>query len=79
MAIAQAVKDFDDRLVLFGLANSELIRAGKQVGLETAQEAFADRTYQMMEHLHREVKRMLFYMIRTMSLNKHYVSQKMEK
>nr|WP_289039128.1 5-oxoprolinase subunit PxpA [uncultured Allobacillus sp.] len=45
-AIAQAVKDFDQRLVLFGLANSELIRAGQQVGLVTAQEAFADRTYQ---------------------------------
>ncbi|MBR7554579.1 LamB/YcsF family protein [Allobacillus sp. GCM10007491] len=46
LAIAQAVKDFDRRLVLFGLANSELIRVGQQVGLETAQEAFADRTYQ---------------------------------
>jgi UPF0271 protein len=45
-AIAQAVKDFDPRLVLFGLAGSELIRAGQQAGLRTANEVFADRTYQ---------------------------------
>ena len=45
-AIAQAVKDFDPRLVLFGLAGSELIRAGTQAGLKTANEVFADRTYQ---------------------------------
>ena len=45
-AIAQAVKDFDSRLVLFGLAGSELVRAGEQAGLKTANEVFADRTYQ---------------------------------
>jgi 5-oxoprolinase (ATP-hydrolysing) subunit A len=45
-AIAQAIKDFDPRLVLFGLAGSELIRAGEQAGLKTANEVFADRTYQ---------------------------------
>ena len=45
-AIAQAVKDFDARLVLFGLAGSELVRAGEQAGLKTANEVFADRTYQ---------------------------------
>lgn len=45
-AIAQAVKDFDPRLVLFGLAGSELVRAGGQAGLKTANEVFADRTYQ---------------------------------
>jgi len=45
-AIAQAVKDFDPRLVLFGLAGSELVRAGDQAGLKTASEVFADRTYQ---------------------------------
>ncbi len=45
-AIAQAVKDFDPRLVLFGLAGSELVRAGEQAGLKTANEVFADRTYQ---------------------------------
>jgi UPF0271 protein len=45
-AIARAVKDFDPRLVLFGLAGSELVRAGEQAGLKTANEVFADRTYQ---------------------------------
>jgi 5-oxoprolinase (ATP-hydrolysing) subunit A len=45
-AIAQAVKDFDPRLILFGLAGSELVRAGRQAGLKTASEVFADRTYQ---------------------------------
>ena len=45
-AIAQAVKDFDPRLVLFGRAGSELVRAGEQAGLKTASEVFADRTYQ---------------------------------
>jgi UPF0271 protein len=45
-AIARAVRDFDAQLVLFGLAGSELIRAGEEAGLKTASEVFADRTYQ---------------------------------
>ena len=45
-AIAKAVKDFDSRLVLFGLAGSELVRAGHEAGLKVANEVFADRTYQ---------------------------------
>ncbi|MBC8006499.1 MAG: LamB/YcsF family protein [Prolixibacteraceae bacterium] len=45
-AIARAVKDFDAGLVLFGLAGSELVRAGEKAGLKTAHEVFADRTYQ---------------------------------
>jgi UPF0271 protein len=45
-AIAQAVKDFDPQLVLFGLAGSDLVRAGEQAGLTIANEVFADRTYQ---------------------------------
>ena len=45
-AIARAVRDFDAALVLFGLAGSELVRAGEQAGLITANEVFADRTYQ---------------------------------
>lgn len=45
-AIARAVRDFDPRLVLFGLAGSELVRAGRKIGLTTANEVFADRTYQ---------------------------------
>ncbi|WHY02894.1 5-oxoprolinase subunit PxpA [Neobacillus sp. DY30] len=46
-AIAQAVTDFDAKLILFGLSGSELIQAGKEKGLMTAQEVFADRTYQI--------------------------------
>ncbi|SFI79516.1 LamB/YcsF family protein [Thermoflavimicrobium dichotomicum] len=45
-AIAQAVYDVDSTLILFGLSGSELIKAGKKVGLQTASEVFADRTYQ---------------------------------
>jgi UPF0271 protein len=45
-AIARAVAKFDDSLTLVGLSGSELIKAGKAIGLKTANEAFADRTYQ---------------------------------
>lgn len=44
-AIAQAVKDFDPKLVLVGLAGSALVRAGEQAGLRVAHEFFADRSY----------------------------------
>lgn len=43
--IARAVKAFDPNLILFGLPESELVRAWKNVGIPTASEAFADRTY----------------------------------
>lgn len=45
-AIAQAVFAVDKDLVLYGLSGSELVKAGKQAGLRTASEVFADRTYQ---------------------------------
>jgi 5-oxoprolinase (ATP-hydrolysing) subunit A len=45
-AIARAVRDFDASLVLYGLAGSELIRAGRAHELSVANEVFADRTYQ---------------------------------
>lgn len=45
-AIAQAVYDVSPSLVLFGLAGSELTKAGEKLGLPTAHEVFADRTYQ---------------------------------
>lgn len=45
-AIAHAVYDFDPNLILFGLAGSELVKAGEAVGLQVANEVFADRTYQ---------------------------------
>ncbi len=44
--IAQAVKDIDPALVLFGLSGSHSIQAAKAIGLQTAAEAFADRSYQ---------------------------------
>ena len=44
--IAQAVKDFDDNLVLFGLSGSHSVSEAKALGLKTANEVFADRTYQ---------------------------------
>ncbi len=44
-AIAAAVRDFDGSLVLVGLANGELIAAGREAGLACAQEFFADRNY----------------------------------
>lgn len=45
LAVASAVKKFDSNLILVGLSNSKLIEAGKQVGLKTACEVFADRMY----------------------------------
>lgn len=45
-AIAQAVYKVNPGLILFGLSGSELIRAGEAAGLQTAQEVFADRTYE---------------------------------
>lgn len=45
-AIARAVRDFDSDLVLVGLAGSCLIQAGRDLGLRTAGEFFADRNYQ---------------------------------
>ncbi len=43
--IARAVRAVDPGLVLFGLAGSELVRAGRAAGLAVAEEVFADRTY----------------------------------
>jgi UPF0271 protein len=45
-AIAKAVKDIDSSLILFGLKNSHSIAAAKNIGLITAEEAFADRRYE---------------------------------
>ena len=44
--IARAVKDFDVSLILFGLSGSHSINEAKTIGLKTASEVFADRTYQ---------------------------------
>ncbi len=45
-AIASAVAKFDRSLILFGLPNSELLRAGEAAGLPVAAEVFADRAYE---------------------------------
>jgi len=44
--IAKAVKEFDSSLILFGLSGSHSISEAKTIGLKTASEVFADRTYQ---------------------------------
>lgn len=46
MAIAQAIKDFDSNLVLYGLSGSHAITAAESIELVAASEVFADRTYQ---------------------------------
>ncbi|MEJ8803816.1 LamB/YcsF family protein [Pontibacter sp. H249] len=45
-AIAQAVYKTCPEAILYGLAGSALLDAGKAAGLRTASEVFADRTYQ---------------------------------
>ena len=44
--IADAVLAVDKELILFALAGSELVQAGRARGLRVAEEVFADRTYQ---------------------------------
>ena len=45
-AIARAIAAVDRSLVMLGLPNSELIRAGERLGLTVMAEAFADRAYE---------------------------------
>lgn len=45
-AIAEAVYKVNPSVALYALANSELAKAGAKLGLRTANEVFADRTYQ---------------------------------
>lgn len=44
--IAKAVYDFDSTLILYGLSGSHSISEANRMGLKTASEVFADRTYQ---------------------------------
>lgn len=44
-AIAQAVREWDSTLILFGLSGGRLIAAGNALSLQTASEVFADRAY----------------------------------
>jgi UPF0271 protein len=45
-AIAESVKAIDENLVFYGLSGSFLISEAEKLGLKTASEVFADRTYQ---------------------------------
>ena len=44
-AIAKAVKNFDESLILYGLSGSYSISEARKAGLKTASEVFADRRY----------------------------------
>lgn len=44
--IARAVKDFDASLIVVGLSGSYSVSEAKALGLKTANEVFADRSYQ---------------------------------
>jgi 5-oxoprolinase (ATP-hydrolysing) subunit A len=44
--ISGAVKSFDSQLTLVGLSGSHSIESAKKIGLRTASEVFADRSYQ---------------------------------
>lgn len=46
LAICEGIKRVDPSVPLYGLANSELIRAGQRSGLPVRSEVFADRAYQ---------------------------------
>ena len=45
-AVAEAVAEIDDSLVLLALSGSEMIRAANEIGLSCASEVFADRHYE---------------------------------
>ena len=44
-AIAEAIVAIDNTLILYGLSGSHLISVAEKLGLKTASEVFADRTY----------------------------------
>ena len=45
-AVAEAVAEIDDSLVLLALSGSAMIRAAEEIGLPCASEVFADRNYE---------------------------------
>lgn len=45
-AVCRAVRDYDSRMILLGLAGSQLIEAAQAMGLRVAREVFADRAYE---------------------------------
>ena len=46
-AVAEGIYEVDSELILLGLANSELTKAGAALGLKVAHEVFADRAYEI--------------------------------
>ena len=46
LAICEAIKEFDDSLIVMALSGGELVRAAKDMGLRVALEVFADRAYE---------------------------------
>ncbi|WP_234122708.1 LamB/YcsF family protein [Clostridium hydrogenum] len=46
-AVAEAVYKVNPEMILYGLSGSEIIKAGEKIGIKTASEVFADRTYQI--------------------------------
>ena len=46
VAICEAIKEFDDTLIVMALSGGELVRAAKDMGLRVALEVFADRAYE---------------------------------
>lgn len=45
-AICEAVREYDDSLIVLALSGGEMVRAAKDLGLRTALEVFADRAYE---------------------------------
>lgn len=45
-AICQAIRDFDEELILLALSGSEMITQAQEMGLRYAAEVFADRAYE---------------------------------
>ncbi len=46
LAICQGIQQFDENLIVMGLAGGELVRAARDLGLRAAEEVFADRGYE---------------------------------
>ena len=46
MAIARAIAAYDQSLILFAMPQSEVLKAGRMLGLRTVCEVFADRAYE---------------------------------
>ncbi len=44
--ICLAIKDVNEKLIVYGLSGSHLVKEAKKIGLKCANEVFADRTYQ---------------------------------